>query len=337
MLATIMPFICMGAGLAAGLQPLPHKFYKVADWIMTVSMMVLMMTIGGNVGTSEEVVGKLGTVGFNCIVTCLSAIAGSVVLCLMVEKTVLPLDQFYELTQGRADAAAEERSSAAENDAAAKENDSEKDGSSPEKKKTDPILVMIPVCLLGGAFGCYFFMPKSAEGLLDITLWASLVVLYTSVGLSMGKNRNVFGYMKKIGFRILYLIAAIWFGSIAGGALSVLITGMPLKYAVISASGAGYYSMTGATMLSWFGTEAGVYGFMVNVFRDFFTVLLLPLLAKVGKSAPIAAGAGGNMDSMLVPVTRTVGDEMSLVVLVTGIALTFGVPVMLPVLCSLLG
>lgn len=316
MLATIMPFICMGVGLFVGFRSLPAKFYRAVDWITTVSLMILMATIGGNVGTNEEVISKLGTVGLNCLITCLCAIAGSVALCFFVEKTVLPLDKYSELQI----------------------NDDEATASLAEEpgKKTDPILILIPVCVIGGALGCYFFLPREKTVLLEYSLWSSLVVLYTSVGIGMGQNKAVFRYMKKVGFRVLYLIFAVYLGSMLGGGISAWITGMPLNYALISAAGAGYYSMTGATMLSAFGAEAGVYGFMVNVFRDFFTVLLLPLLARISKSAPVASGAAGNMDTMLVPVTRAVGREIGLIALIVGVALTFGVPILLPILCSIL-
>ena len=42
------------------------------------------------------------------------------------------------------------------------------------------------------------------------------------------------------------------------------------------------------------------------------------------------------MDSMLVPVTKVVGRELGVVTLIVGVALTFAVPLMLPVLCGLL-
>ena len=64
--------------------------------------------------------------------------------------------------------------------------------------------------------------------------------------------------------------------------------------------------------------------------------MLLPILARVSKSAPIASGAAGNMDSMLVPVTKVVGRELGLAALIVGIILTFGVPVILPILCNLI-
>ena len=250
MLATIMPFVCMGVGLLVGFQSLPEKFYKVVDWVTTISLMLLMVTIGGNVGTSEDVIANLDTVGLNCLITCLCAIAGSVGLCFLVEKTILPLEKYSEMQ-------IDDKSENAVH-------------SDTDKKKIDPILILIPVCVIGGALGCYLFMPQEKVFLLDYSLWSSLVVLYTSVGIGMGQNKAVFGYMKKVGFKVIYLVLGVYLGSILGGAVSAWITGMPLNYALISASGAGYYSMTGATMLSVFGAEAGVYGFMVNVFRDFF-------------------------------------------------------------------
>lgn len=318
MLATILPFACMGLGLLIGFQKLPQAVYKTVDWITTISLVILMITIGGNVGTNDEVIAEISTVGLNCLATCLCAIAGSVLLCLLIEKTILPLEKYSQMQLDDA------------------EGDARLSADAEVKKKIDPILLLIPISVLAGAFGCYFFMPKTEVFLLDYALWTSLVVLYTSVGIGMGQNKSVFRYIKMVGFKIIYLVIGVWAGSMAGGAVAAFLTGMPLKYAVISASGVGYYSMTGATMLSSFGPEAGVYGFMINVFRDFFTVLLLPILGRVSKSAPIASGAAGNMDSMLVPVTKVVGRELGLVALIVGIVLTFGVPVILPILCNVL-
>ena len=79
-----------------------------------------------------------------------------------------------------------------------------------------------------------------------------------------------------------------------------------------------------------FGTEAGVYGFLVNVFRDFITVLLLPLLVRLWKSAPIAGAAAGSMDILLLPVTRTIGSKLGLVAFITGTIIVLIVPFLLP-------
>lgn len=319
MLTTLMPFICMGMGLLVGFRQLPEKVYKIFDWVTTISLVVLMFTIGGNVGTNKEVIAEIGTVGINCLITCFLAIGFSVGICLILEKTVVPLNKYSQMQLDDEESIAIDTAG--------------KDGES--KKKIDPILVLIPISVLSGAFVCYFFMPEKKTYLLSYFLWSSLAILYTSIGVGMGQNKNVFKYIKAVGFRVLYLVFGILLGSMAGGAVAALITGMPMSYGVIAASGVGYYSMTGATMLQSLGAEAGVYGFMVNVFREFFTVLMLPLLFKMSRSSPIAAGGAGNMDTMLVPITRALGRELGMVTLVVGLLLTFGVPVILPILCRL--
>lgn len=326
MFYNLMPFVCMGTGLIIGFQNLPAVAYKVVDKITTIALILLMFVIGGNVGTNKEVISEIGVVGLNCIITILCAIAGSIVVCAIVEKLFVPLSKYQEMLKD--DDEAGEMVEGAEGDA----------GSGKSGYKVDPILIVIIVSVIVGVVACYFMAKAGASWLppfLDKALAISLIVLYTSVGIGMGQQKTVFRYMKKVGFRVLLFVLAIFIGSMAGGALSALVTGMPMKYAVISTSGVGYYSLTGATMLSAYGAEAGVYGFMVNVFRDIFTVMLLPLYARLNKSAAFASAAAGCMDTMLVPVTRVMGREIGLIALIIGIVLTFGVPVILPILCSI--
>ena len=62
----------------------------------------------------------------------------------------------------------------------------------------------------------------------------------------------------------------------------------------------------------------------------------MPLLVKISKGSPIAGGAAGNMDTMLVPITKVVGADLGLVTLITGTILTFIVPFLLPFLSNIL-
>lgn len=62
-----------------------------------------------------------------------------------------------------------------------------------------------------------FFMPYSLTFILDYLLIGSLIILYTSVGISLGSNRKVFKYIKVLGFRVIYISIAIFLGSITGG------------------------------------------------------------------------------------------------------------------------
>jgi uncharacterized membrane protein YbjE (DUF340 family) len=193
----------------------------------------------------------------------------------------------------------------------------------------------MPLSIAAGVLAGRFLLPDQLKPVLSYLLIASLAVLYVSVGVSLGSNRKVFRYLKILGFKVIYLSVAIFAGSFTGGLVSGLILGLPLHISIVSASGMSYYSLTGAYMTQAFGIGAGTYGFIVNVMREFFTVLLLPLLVKISKGSPIAGGAAGDMDTMLAPVTKFVGVELGLVTLITGTILTFAVPFLLPVLCRI--
>ncbi len=312
MFMTIMPFACLTAGVVMGLLNMPSKFYSLATIVTNVALVFLMVTIGANVGINDDVMNNLNTIGLNCALICLLAISFSVFFCYIVEKKLIDFDKISKKLN--------------------------KDNIKEEKKqsKIDPILIIIPFSIILGVGLGYYFIPSGYAHILNYCLIVFLIFLYTSVGIGMGSNIGVFKFIKAIGLKIVYLIIAIYIGSITGGAVASLITGVPLKYAVISASGLGYYSLTGATMMHFYGAEAGVYGFMVNVMRDLFTVILIPIFMRISPSAAMASGAGGNMDTLLVPVTKAVGKELGVIALAIGIIITILVPIILPILCTVI-
>ncbi len=316
---TWLPFICLGAGFFLGFRPVSKGTTILIDRIINVALVALMLTIGMNIGINDSVMLNLGAIGFNCMLISLSAIFFSVLLVLLVEKLILPLDALRVKLD-------------AEKLKVPDEIGVEEAG---EEKKTSPLIWVMPVSILFGVAVGYFILSKNQSDFLGYSLIISLILLYTGVGISLGSNRKVFSYIKVVGYKVVYISIAIFLGSLSGGLLSGLLLDIPLHISITSASGMSYYSITGAYMTQVWGIEAGTYGFVVNVMREFFTVLLLPLLVKISKGSPIASGAAGNMDTMLVPVTKFVGPELGLVALITGVILTFAVPVILPVLYSI--
>lgn len=325
---TLIPFICLAFGAAINWRGLPATVLKAFDIATNAALILLMAVIGLNIGTSPQVMGNLGAIGLNCLIISLSAIIGSVILVRLAEATVMPLEKIrLQLAEENAHTAEE---SAENQDAVIRGAD--------EQSKTgfSPLIILMPACIIIGIIAGYFWLQDMSRSILDTALTVSLIFLYTGVGVSLGENKEVFQYIKRLGARILFMPAAIFAGRIAGGFISGLLLHLPYSYSVISASGMGYYSLTGAFMTETFGIEAGTYGFIVNVSRDVFTVALLPLLSKISKGSPIASGAAGCMDTMLVPVTRAVGPELGMVALISGTILTFVVPVWLPVIGAIL-
>ena len=290
---------------------------------MNLALVVLMAVIGINIGVSEEVMNNLGRIGFNCLAISLLAIFGAVGLVVLCEKTVMPLEKI------RLQVAAEARqnSSVPLPDLSADED---------VKSGFSPLVLVMPGFIAAGILIGWLLLSGHDVAWVDTVLTVSLIFLYTGVGVSLASSKSVFGYIRRLGLRILWMPLAIFCGCLLGGFVAGLVLGVPMNWSVMSASGMGYYSLTGAFMTETYGIEAGTYGFIVNVSRDVFTVLLLPVLIRISKGSPIASGAGGCMDTMLVPVSRYVGPELSLVALISGTILTFVVPVWLPVAAGIL-
>ena len=312
-----MPFICLGSGLLLGCLSLPEKFVALVDKIVNVALILLMVVIGMNVGVNDSVMKNLPRIGVNCALMCLAAIFGSVILTVLLEKTIVPLDKLATLIASGDSGAG---------DVGVPDGSDENGGSA--------LLWIIPAGVIGGIGIGFFLLGPGNEGLLNVLLYGSLIVLYTGVGIGMGNNRGVFKYLKALGFKVVLLALAVFFGSVGGGVLAGTLAGVPLEICLIAPSGMGYYSMTGAFMTQNLGAEAGIYGFMVNVMRDFFTVLLLPILIRISKGSAVASGAGGNMDTMLVPIVKFLGQEIGLVAMVVGIITTFSVPFIQPMLLA---
>lgn len=310
-----MPFLCLGAGFLFGIRQLSDYILKTVDLIINVALIVLMLTIGLNIGINSSVMQNLNIIGLNCMFISLFAITFSVLLVMFIEKYILPLEKLKEKLY------LESLNINIENE---------------EQKKSSVLIWIMPASIISGILIGHFLLNKNITNLLDYFLICSLTILYTGVGITLGVNRKVFEYIKLIGFKVIFIPLAIFIGSFIGGLLSGLILDIPLNTSVISACGMSYYSITGAYMAQVYGIEAGTYGFMVNVMREFFTVLLLPLLVRISTGSPIAGGAAGNMDTMLVPVTKFIGSELGLVALITGVTLTFAIPFILPVLYGIL-
>lgn len=323
---TILPFICLGIGIGLGLWVQSGAFVKIADTVSTAALIFLMLSIGLGIGLDPKIMDNLVKIGFQCMGISLSAIAFSVLFTLICEKTVIPLQKVDE----------ELRSKKLDLYSANIESDSGSQQQSTAEKKGSGLVWLMPMSLIAGLFLGVSTRQWISSVVVNKAFVFSLIILYIGVGISQGANREVFRYVRVLGFRILWLSAAIMAGSIVGGLVAGVALDIPRPVAIISASGMSFYSITGAFMTSAYGLEPGTYGFLVNVMREFFTILLMPFLVKISIGSPIAGGAAGNMDTMLAPVTKFVGVRLGLVTLITGIILTFVVPLWLPLIAAML-
>ncbi len=305
---TVLPFVCLGLGIVVGRFCTKKRIIDLSEKVSTIALILLMLAIGVGIGIDENIIKQFHIIGLNCVVIALCAIGMSVLFVTIFEKTILPLERYKREVQ-------------------------QSDATSITGNEGISSLVWImPLSIIAGLGLGALFREYISSAIIDGSFTVALIVLYLCVGIGQGSNRNVIPYLKKIGFKVLLIPVAIIIGSISGGFIASLICSVPAKVSVISASGMSFYSLTGAFMTQTYGLAVGTYGFIVNVLREFITVITMPVLIKIGNGAPIAGGAAGDMDTMLAPVTKFVGEELGLVTLLTGTVLTFVVPFSLPLL-----
>lgn len=304
-----IPFICIALGALINWKGLPEKLLDIINIIMNSALMLLMAVVGLNVGTSREVLDNIGRIGLNCVIMCVSSVFFAILIIAVMEKTILPLEEIRLklLKEKGLDLKA-----------------------APESKGVDPLMICMPLAIILGLLLGIFVFPDISGKTLDTLLNISLVFLYTGAGVSLASNKIAFLYIKKLGLRILLIPLGIFIGGLISGLLMAKILGVDMCWSVTASSTMGYYSLPGAFMTEAYGVEAGIYGFMVNIFRDIVTVTAMPLIKRISKGAPIASGAGGCMDSMFIPVTRAVGPELGIAGLISGTIITIFVPFWLP-------
>lgn len=317
---TILPFVCLFIGIIFGILIKNKNFVKYSEKISTIALSLLMLVIGLGIGIDKTIMNNLLKIGINCIIISFLAITFSVIFTVICEKTVLPLKEIEKEL---------------ENQNIIFEKINNNIDIDEEKKEVNLVWIM-PISLMLGLLTGFLLQDKIRSNIIDFSFTIFLTIIYTCVGISQGSDKEVLVYLKKLGFRMIWLSLAILLGSMIGGIIAGKILNIPLKISLISASGMSYYSLTGAFMVKTFGLEIGTYGFIVNIMREVLTILFMPFLIKISVGSPIAGGAAGNMDTMLMPVTKFVGSKLGMVTLLTGTILTFIVPFLLPILASIL-
>lgn len=224
---TIMPFICLFFGIIIGIRNLSKEIMKKIDMVINIVIVILMTTIGMNIGINEEIISELGKIGWNCAVISIFGILFSVILTIILEKTILPLEKIKKQLE-------------------LKNYENRRDEEVEAGKSL--LTIIIPISVILGVIIGVFFMDKSYEIILNYSLVISLIMLYIGVGIFLGSNLKVLEYVKVIGVKIVLISLAILMGSLLGGAVAGKILGVPENISVISASGMGYYSLTGAFM-----------------------------------------------------------------------------------------
>ncbi len=190
-------------------------------------------------------------------------------------------------------------------------------------------LAILAVLALG--IGAGFLLPEEITAFIDNASSYMLLVLLFSVGIDMGLNKEVFVRIKELGFKILLIPFGVVVGSLCGGAVTALLTNLPLKEGLAISAGLGWYSLSGILITEAGNPVGGTISFLANVFREMLTFVVVPFLAgHLNFYCAIAPAGATAMDTTLGVISKNTNGTVAVLSFVSGVICTLLVPFLVP-------
>lgn len=191
-------------------------------------------------------------------------------------------------------------------------------------------LVLIIAIALGGVLGLYvfpeYFILYANQG---VTIGLSVLLFF--VGIDIGKNKEVFNTIRKIGWKVVLIPFSIAIGSVLGAVVAGFLVRLPLWEAAAVGAGMGWYSLSAVIIDQLHSTELGAIAFLSNVLRELLAILILPLIARYLKPIYTIAPAGATaMDTTLPLIARYTSAEVAVMAVISGAILSSMIPFLVP-------
>ncbi|MGP8072400.1 MAG: LysO family transporter [Thermoplasmata archaeon] len=197
----------------------------------------------------------------------------------------------------------------------------------PEKTKPDerlPLSLLLLGALLGG-FGVGHFVAVPTTEAIPWALYALLALVGFDLKLRVEALRSLW----------LPLTAAV-FGAAAGALLFIALVGTAAPVAFATTFAFGWYTLAGPLVGARAGAALGLLAFLTNFLREDLTMLLSPVIGRKMRGEGLAAlGGATSMDTTLYFVTRFGDADAGSLALATGLILTVGASLVLPLLLLL--
>lgn len=301
----IIIFLFTGILLGFKLEP-TNYFVKFADLITKVGLVILLMVMGANLGSNDQIVFQLGEIGFQAFIFAAVSIIFSLLAVIIFVK-VFNLNHLLLGADPEAEAEIEEQSA----------------------DNTMTILIFASVVI--GILAGYFLLNGGEQGWIDLLTNYSLAVLLFGVGIDIGASREIIEDLRLMGWKLIVIPILIALGSLVGAVLSGAVFGFAAGESAAVGAGFGWYSLSGVLISKLHSAELGSLAFLTNVFRELLTVMILPLVARYfGGLAAIAPGGATTMDVTLPLVKEAGGEAVVIPAFVSGAVLSTLVPILVP-------
>lgn len=311
-LATYLALVAVGFFLgsrpALRTRPLP--------WLgrfQTAALLLLIFTLGAELGANEQIVSSLGTIGLNALIITITSMVGSMLAVHGLRRYILKLDK-----QGRP---------------AGSTQSQEHQG---EKVKVDHTLTLVIVAavVLGMAAG-HFVLPDVVLSHCGQIIQLGLYLLLFLVGLDMGRQEGILASIRQAGLGVLLVPVAVMVGTFAVTALAGLFLPLGAKDCVAASAGFGWYSLA-PTLLAPYSLTVSATAFLSNIMHELLSIVLVPIVAqRLGYIEAVALPGATAMDTVLPVVVSATDQRMAVYSFTSGAVLSLSVPFFVPAIIAL--
>ena len=278
------------------------------------ALMILIVTLGVNLGANDEVVSSLGQIGLAALVITVLAMAGSLLCLTLLRRFVLKLDH-SGLPRGSE---------------AAREEEAHHSG-----KADNSLTFLIVIAVVLGMLAGRFVLPAAVTAHCGTVISFGLYLLLFMVGMDMGKQGTLLADIKTAGFQVLLVPVAVCAGSLAFAALAGLVLPLGVKDSMAAASGLGWYSLA-PTLLAPYSLTVSATAFLSNVLHELFAIVLAPIVAqRFGYIETVALPGAAAMDTVLPVVVSATDQRMAIYSFTSGVILSLSVPLFIPAIIAL--
>ncbi|MCQ2550722.1 MAG: lysine exporter LysO family protein [Clostridia bacterium] len=295
---------------------------KFTGPFQTVAITCLVLTMGLRMGSNEEVIDNLGSIGLYAFIMTVVTLA-LVVIGIYVARKIVKIDKYGRMI----------------GDGKELEDKSEVD----EKPRVSKMTIFI-VCgvAVGMILGYTVIRPMFStnyevfNNFAGLAINVGLCVLLLFVGIDIGMEGTVVENFKKVGARIFIFPVVTIVMSLLAGVICTLFMPFSLKEGLAIAAGFGWYSLAPVIIMEHNFITASAISFMHNVMRELFSILLIPLIArKVGYVETTGMPGAAAMDVCLPIVERATSSDVAVYSFISGVILSFLVPILVPIMISL--
>lgn len=202
-------------------------------------------------------------------------------------------------------------------------------------------LIILIFFLLGCVGGLFY----TADFDLHILSVDVLYLLMLLLGINLGCNQDLKGFVRQFNFKMLLVPIATVTGTFLFSAVAgFILSQWSIFDCMAVGSGFAYYSISSVLITQLkapsigmqLATELGTIALLANIFREMTALIGAPFIRKYfGCLAPISAAGIGSADILLASISKYSGKEAIPLAILHGILINISVPFFVSLFCNL--